>query len=126
MEKDRTICDLCGEKIKVTYKVGGTGYAVDNQDRTICYECCGKQDAELLRNGEKPLLYLSHTKADLWEVTNWPGSFRIPVHKIGTMKLFGFGGYYKVNTVSFCFEGTWYTGHDGKNDQVLRYHKVRR
>ena len=55
----------------------GTGYGCDAEGRTFCYECCAAQDRRQMAETGRAVLYLSGR-----ELTNWPGSLRIPVDEI--------------------------------------------
>jgi hypothetical protein len=82
-------CDVCG---KVIVSAGvGTGYGTNAEHTsTVCYECCGEQDRETLRNlplGGKFTAYLTGDNLPSsghasragwydgnWKVGNWPDS----------------------------------------------------
>lgn len=65
-------CDYCGKEI-VRDGVG-TGYAVVETGKKMCYACCGAYEARILRETKKLQGYLHGN-----EFTNWPGTFRIPL-----------------------------------------------
>ncbi len=64
-------CSVCGKEKEIK-KDGGTGYGVNDKDEKVCYECCGVQDTEYMKNNNRIDLYW-----DGKEITNWPGSLRI-------------------------------------------------
>jgi hypothetical protein len=77
-------CDRCG--LQKSYTGIGTGYARNDKDEKICYDCCAILDTEYMLEHGKIALYLDEktvghngclTKR---EVTNWPGTLRFPVH----------------------------------------------
>lgn len=65
---------------------GSTGYAVIEEQHTICYNCCAIRDSERMQTDNRIALYL--TKHDgQWTVSNWPGTLRlnafVRIHKRG-------------------------------------------
>lgn len=71
------LCSDCKAFKPIPLDGCGTGYARDNSDNLICYQCAGKRDeAEMVASG-KAVLYLSHHGGDGWRVTNWPGTLSI-------------------------------------------------
>jgi hypothetical protein len=50
-----------------------TGYGKDANGRTMCYSCCADSDRESMMTRGVWTGYLAGS-----EVTNWPGSFRLP------------------------------------------------
>lgn len=76
----KVVCSDCG-KICIPDGVG-TGYARTKTEKTICYDCCGKRDSDMLKSmkvGEKTCLYLSKSKKNGWNISNWPGTLQIKV-----------------------------------------------
>ena len=138
-----TICRDCGATIPPTLPghIGGTGYARDGEGRAVCYACCGLEDQAHIRANDRITLYLVQ-KADAptrargvlspgdWEVTNWPGSLRIPVSYIGR------GAHNMARTrLDVNFTGPdgaqWHGVQYGNNSQVchcrrLKVREVRR
>ncbi len=95
------VCSQCGEEI-VPEKGAGTGFACDGKDRVVCYKCYAVQDEAFMKKHGRISLYLT-TSAGRQEITNWPGSLRIPVryskeggHNIARVRRdvwFNFDGY---------------------------------
>jgi hypothetical protein len=102
---------LCADCGKVIVNAGiGTGYAlISKTQQVVCYECCGVHDRQTMidtGHSRNLPLYLGLKKdaperprvtirqwgrtlhnvrplvASDWEVTNWPGTLRIPVSGI--------------------------------------------
>ncbi len=94
-------CDICGKAI--VSSGAGTGYGTDAEHTsTVCYECCGEQDRQTLREmplGGKFSAYFTGpnvpnlTWADRWagrsgwydgnwKVGNWPDSACWAVHSV--------------------------------------------
>tara|TARA_Y100000310_G_C20697297_1_gene826622 strand:- start:530 stop:913 length:384 start_codon:yes stop_codon:yes gene_type:complete len=77
------------------------------KDEYYCYKCCGECDIEyMLENGKNTfyLVRVKHPTYEKYEVTNWPGSLRLPViswskgsHNIGGKRI-----------------DVWFRGPDGK------------
>lgn len=104
----------------------GTGYAIDNNNHKICYDCCAEVDRQTMRKQGKIILYFVKTKKEspipngspFWvpEITNWPGTLRIPVLNVRT-------GHHNIAEkrydVYFMFEGkNWHGITYGDNTQV--------
>ena len=74
------ICDRCGEEC---HSDGfSAGYAISSDWKRYCFKCCGEIAMEKLKKmkqREKIILYLIQTRENRWEITNWTGTFRIPV-----------------------------------------------
>ena len=75
------VCCDCGEVKPIPHTVGGTGYAVvEREGRDLCcYACCALRDKKQMQEEGKITLYLSRESQ---EVTNWPGTLRIPCRTI--------------------------------------------
>lgn len=69
-------CHVC-HVTKPCQSNGGTGYGADMDGNLICYACCGDEDARQLRETGRACLYLGASRTT---VSNWPGSFRLPVY----------------------------------------------
>jgi hypothetical protein len=97
----------CGHAIEKKPKeyTGGTGYGIDENRKKICYECCALRDKATMRENGKITLYLVPIGSS-YEVTNWPGTLRLPVHTSRT----GRHNIARTRTnVWFTFEGAqWY------------------
>lgn len=74
-------CHQCNED-KVHESDLSTGYATDKDGHKICFACCGLNDAnelEELLPKERFVLYMDTKDKTL---SNWPGTFKIPLHYI--------------------------------------------
>ena len=72
----KTKCD-CGHT--VISNEFSTGYGKNNKGEKICFACCAKADENYLCEHGILSGYLSITKGK-YEFTNWPGTFRLPIH----------------------------------------------
>lgn len=102
-------CDRCNK----TLGSDGfsAGYGIDMRGMKYCYGCCALNDAEQMRRDNRITLYLAKD-----EVTNWPGSLRIPVRaqRIGRHNMAG-----KRYDVWFRFAGKqWHGVQYGDNTQI--------
>jgi hypothetical protein len=119
MEKTFT-CHQCG-KTKVIPASGGTGYATDKEDNKICYDCCGINDGEELKNlpiGGKTFHYWNGT-----HITNWPGTLKIKPFKIKTSE-----HNWGLERTSIWFEycGQYYYSYQiGHNSQVAHTKRIK-
>ena len=116
-------CSQC-RQLKPLKHNCGTGYARNDANEFLCYQCCGENDAKELREKGKAVLYWTGAKpGDAGEVTNWPGTFRIPVRHVRT-------GAHNIARrrydVWFMWEGRDYHGVQyGDNTQICRVKQVR-
>lgn len=125
-------CHQC-KQVKPVKTTGGTGYAYYDDDRPVCYDCCGENDRKEMIEVGKIVLYLSceparklrrpnglpYTPETLHEgpgrktageVTNWPGTLRFKCHtRVGRHNIAG----YRYD----C----WFTGPDGKQWHGVTY-----
>ena len=72
-------CAECGiaKDVQIT---GGSGYGYNDDDRPVCYECCGKLDRERMTRDGRATLYLTRGESGAGaELTNWPGTLRFAV-----------------------------------------------
>jgi hypothetical protein len=102
-------CSICHEH-KTHESDFSTGYATDSEGNKICFECCGKKDAETLSNlgpKDKFSLYLNTRDKVL---TNWPGTLKINVPYIRTGRHNMAGKRYD----------TWFS-FAGKNFHAVQY-----
>ena len=105
------LCASCGQTLPMHDGVGGTGYAVDAHDDFRCYECCGKADAAILRDGKEPIcLYLTRKGIGHYVVTNWPGTLEVFVDSIKETRQIVFGRNVTPRVhVRFSYQGVdWY------------------
>lgn len=92
-------CSQCKTQIDTTKYYTSTGYGIDEHGNKICFDCCGKNNYDMLENmpvGGKTTLYLTgeheytpietpvngvcQVKRSKWYVTNWPGTLKIKVY----------------------------------------------
>ena len=89
----KTLCD-CGH---IAVSDGfSTGYGIDIAEKKICFECCGKRDAEDLIQKGGLVGYLVK-EGNNYYFTNWPATLKIRV---------------------LSFRKSWHnmTGKDGRTD----------
>lgn len=114
-------CHVCG--LPKTHESDlTTGYAYDKDNNKVCYECCGKQDAETLKNlpvGEKMDLYW-----DGHNITNWPGTLKItPYHWVRNRHNFA----RQQDVIWFRFEGNHYMAKQtGTLGQIARVKRLKK
>src|SRR5437764_15131670 len=75
-------CAKCGQhKVHVNpHGSGGTGYALNDKEEKICYECCAIVDKQWMDEHDKIALYLSKGDDQRWYVTNWCGTLKFKVN----------------------------------------------
>lgn len=110
-------CSVCHKHI-IHESDFSTGYGADKDGNKVCFECCGKQDAERLTNleiGQKMLLYWNG-KA----ITNWPGTLNIkPTYVWVNTKT------RPVTQIEFSFSGHKYKALQyGDNTQIAHVRKL--
>lgn len=121
-------CVRC-KKLKPIQRDGGTGYAVNDAGEKTCYACCGELDAQSMREGNRIVLYLTHTRDNgtdypKTEVSNWPGTLRLPVQRqrIGRHNIAG-------KRYDVWFNGpdgaVWHGVTYGDNTQICRCRKLK-
>jgi hypothetical protein len=71
---ETNICTQCKVTIEKPTDSFTTGYGIDKDGNKVCYACCGVLDSKRLADGKDPGLYL-----EKGFITNWCGTFRIPV-----------------------------------------------
>lgn len=111
-------CPVCHKSI-VHIGESSTGYALDANDSKVCFECCGKQDAERLTNlsvGQKMILYY-----DGKNIVNWPGTLTIKPSIVWVT------GYARRTTqIEFNFGGNQYKALQyGGNTQIIHIRKLK-
>lgn len=114
-------CSICKME-RALQNSGGTGYGTDKDGQKVCYECCGKQDAQRMRETGKAVMYLGR-RGEGQEVLNWPGSLRLPVQgtKTGRHNIAG-----KRYDVWFQFEGqAWHGVQYGDFTQICHCKRVK-
>lgn len=119
MEPTTFICHQCKQQ-KPIQNTGGTGYATDNDENKICYDCCGINDAEnlkFLKIGETATLYW-----DGGNIINWPGTLKIPVKSPG---IWVTGFKRKTTHIEFIYAGQYYKALNTDNNQIARIRRVK-
>lgn len=120
---DTTICDGCGKRCEGAGI--GSGYGRTPDGRELCYPCCGAADRERMVADGKATLYLSKVNggANGFELTNWPGTLRIPVRCSST------GRHNMARTrrdVYFTFEGKEWRGTQyGESSQLCHCRAIK-
>lgn len=113
-------CHVCGQH-KTHESDFSTGYGSDENDNKICFDCCGKQDAERLKNlqgKEKMLLYW-----DGKNIINWPSTLKISPYYVakGRHNIAG-----KREDIYFNFEGNKYHATQyGDMSQIAHVRKTK-
>lgn len=92
-------CGQCGA-VKDVQTSGGTGYGYakhtdDDNEKPICYACCGENDKKAMVERGRYTLYYNQSTA---EIVNWPGSLRFRC----------------TRSMGSRFTTVWFTGPDGK------------
>jgi hypothetical protein len=116
-------CGVCGQT-KTHDSKYTTGYGTKRDGTKVCYECCGKEDAEYMRTHDRITLYLTERKSYDSEVGNWPGSLKFKA------------GYVKrgSHNIAGTRRDVWFTGPDGSrwwgvqygdNTQILHCRKLK-
>ena len=112
-------CSCCGEIKPFPFSGGGTGYALNHQNEFVCYECCGKNDAEQLKADRKGHLYFCGDK-----VSNWPGTLSFPVHH-RSYSFHNFAGRNGRCDFWFtAFGANWHGVCIGKHNQLSRVRQI--
>lgn len=92
-----------------------TGYGLDDQGRTFCYDCCAKNDREQMRRDGKTTLYFTR-KDGRTIVSNWPGSLIFPTRETRTSE-----NNWGATRTDFWFEfegDLWHGTHVGSSHQL--------
>jgi hypothetical protein len=113
----------CSKCKKVCVSDGITaGYGIDKNNKKVCFECCSKEDKEKLlksKIGDKFTFYYSGG-----HISNWPGTFKIPIHQIRNNK-HNWWGVKRVD-VWFTFEGMNFWGlHVGSSHQLMTVTRIK-
>lgn len=134
MESLTFVCDDCRFRYPVN-RDGGTGYAIADGGRKICYGCCAEVDLARMRETGKATLYLTMAPDfdgpgnvppigyPVASVSNWPGTLRYPVYRVRKGRHNMAGVRY-----DFAFEvkGTPWVGVTyGDNTQIAHCRKVK-
>lgn len=78
---EKVYCSKCGKECTPEGIAAGYGVMPETGEK-VCFACCGELDKQQLLNakpGDKFYLYLTRDSKGSYYVTNWPGSFKIPV-----------------------------------------------
>jgi len=132
LEDGREVCHACHAANPMTLDCGHPesphsditrGYGIDLQGRKICYGCCAENDRAQMRKTGKACLYLTRNKVGAHELSNWPGSLKIPV-------LFVRKGRHNIAKVrydfEFRFEGLrWIGTVYGDNTQIAHCRRLK-
>lgn len=117
-------CDRCKKLIVIFKGSCTTGYGTNEKKEKICFDCCGEDDKQYMREHKKISLYLFLDGHGRGIVTNWPGSIewknlhvRKGRHNIAGVRY----------DVWFWFEGTeWHGVCYGDNTQILHCQKLQK
>lgn len=104
-----------------------TGYGTAPNGERHCYACCAEQDkAQMIRDGKSDL-YLTKRDGTRYEVSNWPGSLRLPVTHFRESKTNGFGRMMSRTDVWFTGPDgkPWYGRHQGDFNQCCRVRRIK-
>lgn len=77
----------CGHQIPALPPghTGGTGYAVQENGRKVCYWCAGAHERQQMIETGRGCLYLINSDRDgapRWVITDWPGTFELRAYGI--------------------------------------------
>lgn len=95
-------CAICNQLVTHSDNLT-TGYGLDDQDRKVCYACCGNRDREQMIKSGKATLYLITENDGPFRVCNWPNSLSFDIHQIKNSHHNLAGRRYDV----------WFVGPDG-------------
>lgn len=114
-------CYECRET-KPVLTDGGTGYGIDDQDRKICYACCGKRDAAAMDRDGRISLYWD----DNGRIANWPGTLTFTAHTIRKHR----HNWHHVGQVTIAYfrdaKGALWSGrHAGGNTQIMHCRRLK-
>jgi hypothetical protein len=113
-------CSQCKKHI-IHESTISTGYGRNDRDEKVCFECCGINDGNQLKNlpiGGKMALYYSKGY-----VTNWPSTLKIsaPYATKGQHNMAG-----TRTDVDFYYRGNKYHGTQyGQMNEILRIKRVK-
>jgi hypothetical protein len=106
---------------------------MDSEGKRHCYACCAARDRADMRESGRAVLYLTCPERGTvnmlpqhgtrHELTNWPGSLRIPVHYIRKGRHNFAGRRYDFR---FRFEGQeWHGTQYGDNTQIAHCKRLK-
>lgn len=114
-------CYKCKKVIDVPIGSLTTGYGINDKGQKICFECCGEQDKQQLRDTGKFQGYFTGEY-----FTNWPGTLKLKIFN-SVSSWHNFAG--KGGRVDFWlkFEENWYHGiFVGFNHQCATIRRVKK
>ena len=124
------VCNACGATKQISHETIACGYAYDDQNNKVCYDCCAERDKKHMRDTGKNTLYLTHNPitdnsypfADGY-ISNWPGSLKLPCRvKSGRHNI----ARYRYDAW-FTFEGkSWHGVSYGDNTQIVHCKQIKR
>ena len=120
-------CADCGQTKTTDVNSCTTGYGTfrneDGTDKKVCFECCGKQDLQWMRDKGWNDMYLVK-EGPAHYVTNWPGTLKI---KVGNVKSswHNMAGRDGRRDFWFPFEGHLWHGVNIGWGQVARCRKTK-
>ena len=112
-----TLTDVVCSRCHVRCLADGisTGYGTTADGRKLCFGCCGQIDKERLAHEGRGSLYLTEIPGHA-TLSNWPGTFRLPVGRIAKGK-HNIAG--ERTDVWFHFAGReWHGVTYGSNTQI--------
>lgn len=130
-------CADCGRNVShgIGPNGGAAGYAKRGNGDKVCFDCCGRSDAQLLREtkpGERVAmpLYLqcepysrNGSRRSLGFVTNWPNTLRLRCHTRTGSHNWGIARY----DCWFAFDGSEFHGVQyGDNTEVVHVRRLKR
>lgn len=104
-------CSVCQSEIKKEANTGAMGYATNDKNEKICYDCCGDDDERYMIKTGKMMLYLTaittaafsiHNEST-YKVTNWPNTLSF---NCGTVRK----GRHNIAGTRY---DVWFSGPDG-------------
>lgn len=121
-QAENIICD-CGHPESPHSSIT-RGYGIDEQGKTFCYACCADNDRKAMRETGRICLYLTGDKIRGYKLTNWPGSFIIPLNHVAKGCHNIAGSRYDFR---FTFEGQLWAGVQyGENTQIAHCRKLKK
>ena len=93
------ICDRCHAENPRAGSGLGVGYGTTKDGQIHCYACCGELDREAMHKTGRATLYLVRNDDRSYEVTNWPGTLRLPVRSVSK-------GYHTIAGTRYDFHFT--------------------
>lgn len=107
----------CGHIPTVPRSDLSTGYGRTIEGKRHCFHCCAANDLTNMTRDGRITLYLVRNANGRYEVTNWPGTLRIPVIAHTESKR---GGGFGSNRVDAWFRGPegviWHAINRGDNE----------